>query len=219
MTVLSQTLKKMSNPRGESYRNRASSIVDFSTFPIAELETRLNRLENILKESESPPISPRGKQNSLYENGLVHEVNQINAKMHKMQNEMEDVGEFMSKYQQIQPFLNSKEHLFLHSATKQILIVDNEEYIKEAAQSFESIANNEKFINSDNIQNVATLSKKLAPLELAHWNQKDELGILSTQLDSMLENYNTLIQLLSEKFTFWDTALTLWEQKVAEKKS
>jgi len=93
-----------------------------------------------------------------------------------------------------------------------------EEFIRNTAKSLEFIHENEKFINSERLQSVPLLVKKLAPLELVHDGQLDEVSSQASHLEALLNSYNNTIYLLSEKFAYWDSMLTAWEQHLRKKK-
>jgi len=123
------------------------------------------------------------------------------------------IDAFLQKYAQVKPLLIANE-TGLNTESKKIIILANEEFLRSSAHLLNTMTENEKYINSENIQNVGNLSKKVEPIESKHLMQKEETLSVNSRFETLLKPYNEIIMLISEKFAYWDLLLNHCEQQL-----
>jgi len=77
----------------------------------------------------------------------------------------------------------------------------------------------EKYVNSDYLQSVPSLVKKLSPLEVQALELQEQTAQQYADLETLLSSYNDIIRMISEKFVYWDSLLTTWEKGLDKMKS
>lgn len=130
---------------------------------------------------------------------------------------------------QLKSTLTAPEESILHSGAKKWLILASEQSLKDQTRDLEYISENQKFIDSDNLQSTLSIHapdssvgvplqlKKFSPLQLSIYTQHEEALLQNQQLEALLSSYNHIIMLLSEKFAYWDQVLRQWENTVDTK--
>jgi len=143
---------------------------------------------------------------------IREEVQEISKGFERLQQEHEDLKNFLTKYDKVKDALEFPEKASLDVKTKRAIILSSEDYLENTSKELTFVQENEKYINSDDLQGVPALQKKLSPLELQSYNLQEQTLAQNAQLESLLLTYNDVVKLLSEKFVYWDTVLTRWEK-------
>jgi len=182
-----------------------------TSIDLSGIEARIAYLQYFISGQISPASTPASDVN------ISQKLGTVVKDFEKLLKDHESLDQFLQEYGKTKHLLDSPESIMLDSSSKTSLVVANEEFIQETARSLEIIKNHEKYINPDHLSEVPSLVKKLAPLEVQHSSIKEETIHSNEQLESLLNSYNQIVHLLSEKFTYWDSLLTLWEKNIDQK--
>eukprot|EP01114_Cavostelium_apophysatum_P013177 TRINITY_DN3128_c0_g1_i1.p1 TRINITY_DN3128_c0_g1~~TRINITY_DN3128_c0_g1_i1.p1 ORF type:complete len:194 (-),score=38.54 TRINITY_DN3128_c0_g1_i1:48-629(-) len=177
------------------------------------LERRLSTLEKLIVGN-----IPLGTNRAPFQATVSTRAQEISKEAERIFSQP-DIAEFLAKYEEFKKLVEVKHEIVLDAAGKRALIMTNEDFIRDTARSLQTIQEHEKFINSENFQVVPSLLQKLTPLEAVAIEQNEQLSDQQQHFDGLLKSYNEIIQLLSEKFTYWDRLLGAWEVNVDKNKA
>jgi len=176
---------------------------------IENLETRVEVLQNLLL--------PQDKETVLnQQTTLIQDLNALSQKIQKLEQNNPEIQTFLQKFSNIEKVLTSLEEFQLNAENKYSIIMSTENEIKETIQNLEIIQTHEKYINSENFQKVPFLFKTLTPLETTYLQLQQESNDVQTRVEALLDHYNSLILLLSEKFTYWNELLNHFDSVIQE---
>jgi len=143
-------------------------------------------------------------------------VAKINMELMKIDRNHTIIHDFFQRYNQIKSFIVAPpEEILLSNNAKLAIVLSCEEFIKQTTDLLKSVQELEKFINPSTLQTVPTLIKQLKPIEMTHLEQKEVTACMSERVDHQTKSYNKIINLISDKFVYWDYMLSTWEQTLA----
>ncbi|GAB5588803.1 hypothetical protein Unana1_03703 [Umbelopsis nana] len=182
-------------------------------------DARIWRLEQLLVDSQGKE-APKGDD-------AQHSV-ALRSRIAKLQNELDNcladdksLRDFVEKYEKHDKILNpvatqfAVEQELLDATTKKELVLAASEDLDAFANQLKQIKALEHVLESSDIAAVDTLVTELRPLESKHRLQSQELTQTSKNLSQLMENYNGIVNTVSEIFISWDQMLTTLETQVS----
>jgi len=123
------------------------------------------------------------------------------------------------KYDQLEKILNSKDinELDIHGKSALLLAIEDE--YREIYKQTQIIDAHQQFLNTEIFQEIPQLHTQLKPLQQIHLDQVEASNQVNTELEALLNSYNDTINIISQKFLYWDSVLTNLEEKVNKVKS
>jgi len=177
-----------------------------NTVPFDSLEERITQLELLVMGSKD--------HQPTHQDGSVVEVLNNTIKQFQTLQAQTEIGDFVKKYEQAKDLLKNEKDFSLSSEAKKLIILSSEDFFNDTARMLQQMKENDKYINSDKIQNIPPLIKKLDPIEAGTMNFVTEATEQTTKVEALLKTYNEIIQLLSEKFFYWDQAIEDWDRQI-----
>ncbi|KAI8071810.1 hypothetical protein BC940DRAFT_293795 [Gongronella butleri] len=174
-------------------------------------DTRLRHLEHIVGSEKLGPDDAT----------LVHQTHTLNKELQALYKANKHLQEFQQKYEPYHKLLNPTqsslelERELLQPETKLELVLAAHDDMEQLAKTLQQVKQLEHVVNSKDYQHVDQLARELAPLEVAHSEQCHSLGKVTSDISSTMNQYNKLINTLSEIFIAWDDLLSSMEQHVS----
>ncbi|KAF9281039.1 hypothetical protein BGZ68_006869 [Mortierella alpina] len=109
---------------------------------------------------------------------------------------------------------SDRELLTLQAKTELILAAQEE--LQKLAEESKEIQNLQRCAEIGGLKNVESQYPVLSQLETVHIEQCQESNKISDKMNKLTDDYNSLINTLSEVFLSWDALLTAAEIKVSE---
>ncbi|CDH56274.1 hypothetical protein RO3G_02478 [Lichtheimia corymbifera JMRC:FSU:9682] len=177
-------------------------------------ETRLRHLEHVLAGRANS--IPRNTKTTLLKriDGLKKELNNVyrsNKLMH----------DFVDKYEPHAKVLDptdsslALERELLTTDTKLELILAAYDDMERFASQVKQVKSLEHVVSGSEYDALDTLGAELRPLEAKHMEQTKQLEQITLQVSQAMENYNGIINTLSEIFIAWDDILNTMEAHVS----
>ncbi|KAF9916592.1 hypothetical protein FBU30_001265 [Linnemannia zychae] len=166
------------------------------------------------------PSRHHQNQEQIAAGSLSRRIQKIETRLWAAIKERKTTEEFMLKYEAsnlVTPPNGShsdKELLTLLAKTELILAAQDE--IQKLAEQSKDIQNLERCAEIGGLKNVESQYPTLSKLETIHIEQCQESNKVSDRVNKLTDDYNGLINTLSEVFLSWDTVLTAAELKVSE---
>ncbi|KAF9575142.1 hypothetical protein EC968_004368 [Mortierella alpina] len=165
------------------------------------------------------------RQNQHNQNGhtpgsLSRRIQNIETNLWAAAKERKPTEEFLLKYEasNLVPSLNGshsdRELLTLQAKTELILAAQEE--LQKLAEESKEIQNLQRCAEIGGLKNVESQYPVLSQLETVHIEQCQESNKISDKMNKLTDDYNSLINTLSEVFLSWDALLTAAEIKVSE---
>ncbi|KAH8548352.1 hypothetical protein BGW37DRAFT_180429 [Umbelopsis sp. PMI_123] len=181
-------------------------------------DARVWRLEQLLVNL---PSKDSGSNAITYENEVLSD------RIAKLQNELESVlmddkalRDFVEKYSKHEKILNpmatpfAVEQELLDSTTKKELVLAASEELEIFASQLKQIKALEHVLESSDIAAVDHLAVELQPLDAKHRLQTQALSQTSKNMTQLMENYNGIVNTVSEIFISWDQMLSTLETQI-----
>ncbi|KAG0225767.1 Dynactin subunit 3 [Actinomortierella wolfii] len=187
-------------------------------------------------DNGSSPVSPTSaagaalvglRSSALAKNSSTPTPGSLSRRIQKMETllqnatrERKPIEQFLQKYEESKlaptPGANfsGRELLTLHAKTE--LILAAEEELDALAEYSKTINALQSCAELGGLKNVEPEYPTLAKLTTIHVEQSKEQEQLADRINSVMDEYNTLIHTVSEIFLSWDALLTAAEGKVAE---
>ncbi|CAO3571299.1 unnamed protein product [Mortierella alpina] len=151
---------------------------------------------------------------------LSRRIQNIETNLWAAAKERKPTEEFLLKYEasNLVPSLNgshSDRELLTLQAKAELILAAQEELHKLAEESKE-IQNLQRCAEIGGLKNVESQYPVLSQLETVHIEQCQESNKISDRMNKLTDDYNSLINTLSEVFLSWDALLTAAEIKVSE---
>jgi len=119
----------------------------------------------------------------------------------------------LKKFPQIRSLADKEDGSSVTPDVQYALLMGAEETLREQQKLLQQIQEYEKFINTESFHMNESLDKKVAPLQLMIFDNVQNTLTQNASIESMISRYNEIINLLSEKFVYWDQLLASWEKE------
>lgn len=101
---------------------------------------------------------------------------------------------------------------------KRTIVFSSEEYLNQIISNLEEIKKLEQYINSDHFLKINESANQIRELSQTHISQKSQVIEQSERFYKLMEQYNTLMTLISQQYLYWENQLSLWEENFDKKK-
>ncbi|KAF9206134.1 hypothetical protein BGZ49_002961 [Haplosporangium sp. Z 27] len=151
---------------------------------------------------------------------LSRRIQQIETSLWTVVKERKPIDEFLQKYESSKligsPYgsHSDRELLSLQAKTELILAARND--LEDLAEESKEIQSLQRCAEIGGLKNVESHYPVLSKLETIHIEQLQEVNKISDKAYKLTDDYNSLINTLSEVFLSWDALLTAAELKVSE---
>ncbi|KAF9437388.1 Dynactin subunit 3 [Entomortierella beljakovae] len=151
---------------------------------------------------------------------LSRRIQNLETTFNTTTRERKQIDEFLQKYESSKladsqyGSYSDKELLTLQAKIE--LILAAQEDLHMLSEDSKEIQNLQKCAEIGGLKNVELHYPVLSKLETIHIEQFQETNKVSDKANKLTDDYNTLINTLSEVFISWDTLLTAAEQKVSD---
>ncbi|KAI9020843.1 hypothetical protein CLU79DRAFT_754028 [Phycomyces nitens] len=178
-------------------------------------EARLRHVEHILVGQQPMYLARATKLPLLQRMDALRKELQIVYKGNK------GIQDFIDKYDVHAKLLNPAnstflmEREFIAPEAKLELVMAGLEDMETFAKQVKQVKALEHVVSGVDFEVVKSLGPELAPLEAIHSDQARELNELTHKVSSLMDNYNGLINTLSEIFISWDDILGTMESHVS----
>ncbi|KAK3831412.1 MAG: hypothetical protein JOS17DRAFT_144718 [Linnemannia elongata] len=158
--------------------------------------------------------------NAAAAGSLSRRIQKIETRLWAAAKERKPTEEFLQKYEAsnlITPAngSHSDRELLTLLAKTELILAAQEELLKLSEES-KDIQNLQRCAEIGGLKNVESQYPILSKLETIHIEQCQESNIVSDRVNKLTDDYNGLINTLSEVFLSWDALLTAAELKVSE---
>lgn len=99
------------------------------------------------------------------------------------------------------------------------IILAEEDFLKQQAGKLEELESLKEILDSAHIKGMPSHSSKLQEISKVQIDQQDKTGVFTDEVRGLLENYNTIISLVSKQLIQWDQMITKAEKSQQTKKS
>ncbi|KAG0203871.1 hypothetical protein BGX28_003971 [Mortierella sp. GBA30] len=159
-------------------------------------------------------------QNGHTAGSLSRRIQKIETSLWAAAKERKPTEEFLLKYEasNLIPCQNGshsdRELLTLQAKTELILAAQEE--LQKLSEESKDIQSLQRCAEIGGLKNVESQYPILSKLETIHIEQSQESNKISDKMNKLTDDYNGLINTLSEVFLSWDALLTAAELKVSE---
>ncbi|KAG0169882.1 hypothetical protein DFQ28_002792 [Apophysomyces sp. BC1034] len=178
-------------------------------------EARLRHLEHILAGQQATHLE-RATQQSL-----SRRIDALRKELQTVYHNSKSINDFITKYNTHAKLLNPNnsilelEREILAPGTKLELVLAAQDDLEKFATEVKQIKALESVVSGAEYNAVEKLGPELAPLEVAHAEQLKQLTDVTQRVSTLMENYNGVINTLSEIFISWDDILATMESHMS----
>jgi len=175
--------------------------------PLDRLEQRLVDLEKLLR------VTPGYEPGGPITDRLVELATTLNKEIiKKLPADTQKVlsDEQQAKIHHLMSYEAEKD-MAMSKAAKAELVLASEHSISRLARNLKEVAELEQYVNPKPLEDAAKFAPQLLPIAAATTALKEDHTEQSAQLFALLEQYNSIMTTLSQKFVYWDDILTAAE--------
>ncbi|KAF9349495.1 Dynactin subunit 3 [Mortierella sp. AD094] len=151
---------------------------------------------------------------------LSRRIQQVEATLWTAVKERKPIDEFLQKYESSKlinnPYGSHSDRELLSLQAKTELILAAQEDLQKLAEESKEIQSLQRCAEIGGLKSVESHYPELSKLETIHIEQFQEANKISDRANKLTDDYNGLINTLSEVFLSWDALLTAAELKVSE---
>lgn len=179
----------------------ADSKLDVLDETLEALERRV--FGDMDKDTDYPKESPE----------VLDTLCSVNAQINSSTAGRPQIEAIFKRLTELDKYLDTEtvDNLTVSLSAKMDVILAEEDVIREHASALEQIEQMCDVLGSEHIKAVPALESQLYDLSKVHIKQQDELVKLSEGTKMVLDQYNTIVTLLSKQFAQWDAVLTQLE--------
>ncbi|GIY90857.1 dynactin subunit 3 [Caerostris darwini] len=154
------------------------------------------------------------------ENKSIDTLMNIHNRLQSAVTGREKITTLFSKLDDLQKYLdpNFREHMSLTETAKLNLVLLEEDRIRGAVDSLQTVKDMIQYLDSEHIKAVPSLSPKLYEVSQAQIKLQEDASELTAETRELIANYDNLIMSLSKQFILWDSMLTEIEKGKIKKK-
>eukprot|EP01113_Clastostelium_recurvatum_P034740 TRINITY_DN4749_c0_g1_i2.p1 TRINITY_DN4749_c0_g1~~TRINITY_DN4749_c0_g1_i2.p1 ORF type:complete len:198 (+),score=7.77 TRINITY_DN4749_c0_g1_i2:66-659(+) len=179
-----------------------------------ELEKRITSLEAILA-GESSNVKARVSHSSSEDVASVEQtVSSLSREIASIEGKYEAIAQFMRMYKDASALINSPAELTLTDQSKLEVLTACSETLRQTCDQLSTIPDLQKHINPEVLQTMQPMMGSLKSIDAVSLDQKALTAQMCERVQSQISSYNSIIQILSQKFVYWDILLSTWEHKL-----
>ncbi|KAF7727966.1 hypothetical protein EC973_006854 [Apophysomyces ossiformis] len=178
-------------------------------------EARLRHLEQIVAGQQLAHLERTTK------NSLFRRIELLRKELRTVYHNNKAINDFINKYAAHAKLLNPAnsvlelEREILAPDTKLELVLAAQDDLEKFAAEVKQIKALETVVSGTEYEAVDKLGPEFAPLKVAHAEQAKQLADVTEKIALLMENYNGVINTLSEIFISWDDILATMESHVS----
>ncbi|KAG0301243.1 hypothetical protein BGZ98_008529 [Dissophora globulifera] len=151
---------------------------------------------------------------------LSRRVQKIETSLRAVVKERKPMDEFLQKCESFKlissPYSSHSDRELLSLQAKMELILAAQDDLQKLAEEAKEIQSLEQCAEIGGLKNVESQYPALSKLETIHIDQFKEANKVSDRTNKLTDDYNTLINTLSEVFLSWDALLAAAEHRLTE---
>ncbi|XP_055943915.1 dynactin subunit 3-like [Argiope bruennichi] len=177
---------------------------------IDSIERRISKLEQEVYDTAT----------SDSENKSIETLMNIHNRLQSAVTGREKITTLFSKLDDLQKYLDPsfKEHMTLTETAKLNLILLDEDRIRSAVDSLQTVKDLIQYLDSEHIRAVPSLTPKLYEVSQTQLKLQEDAAELTSETRQLIANYDNLIMSLSKQFILWDSMLNEIEKGKIQKK-
>lgn len=183
------------------------------------LENRISSLENVVfGTSEKDALYPKDtKPKDQFTQSLLN----ANSEIKKSMTGKKAIPKVYNRLAELRKFLDPAymDEMTLTDEAITDIILAEEDFLKQQAGKLEELESLKEILDSAHIKGMPSHSSKLQELSKVQIDQQDKTGVFTDEVRGLLENYNTIISLVSKQLIHWDQMITKVEKSKQTKKS
>ncbi|KAI9492068.1 hypothetical protein BDB00DRAFT_830059 [Zychaea mexicana] len=175
-------------------------------------EARLRHLEHIVAGQTNIPRSTK--------TSILKRIDDLKKELHTLYKSNKPIKEFIERYDAHAKLLDpadstlAMERELLTTDTKLELVLAACDDLEKFAGQVRQVKSLEHVVSGSEYDALDTLGPQLAPLEAKHAEQAKELAEVTKKISVSMDNYNGIVNTLSEIFISWDDILSTMETHV-----
>ncbi|XP_042898445.1 dynactin subunit 3 [Parasteatoda tepidariorum] len=180
------------------------------TDTIEAIESRIKSLEDLVYGNSAPDS----------ENKCVETLMNVQNKLQSAVTGREKITTVFSKLDDLEKYLNPdfKENVTLTDPVKTNLVLLEEDRIRNAVDSLQTVKELMQYLDSEHIKVVPSLCPKLYEVSQIQIKLQEHAGELTKETKQLIANYDDLVLSLSKQFILWDSILSKIEKEKLPKK-
>ncbi|KAI8138987.1 hypothetical protein BJV82DRAFT_628629 [Fennellomyces sp. T-0311] len=177
-------------------------------------EARLRHLEHIVTGQAASAI-PRTTKTSI-----LKRIDALKKELNTVYKTNKSIKEFIERYDGHVKLLDpadstlAMERELLTPETKLELVLAACDDLEQFAAQVRQVKSLEHVVSGSEYDALETLGPQLAPLEARHAEQTKQLEEITKKISQAMDNYNGIVNTLSEIFISWDDILSTMETHV-----
>ncbi|XP_071449406.1 dynactin subunit 3 [Hetaerina americana] len=171
------------------------------TDPLDILENRINLLENRVI----------GKSNKLdVKTPVMDSLLVINSQIANALAGREQVTAVLKRLNELEKFMDPSygDDIPLSAKAKLDVILSMEPEIEQNMKYFQQLQQLKSILDSEHIKNIPALQSKLDKLIVIELENKEKFENVTKEIYDMIEQYNDIVNSLSQSFVVWESTVT-----------
>mmetsp|Transcript_22588 Transcript_22588/g.31826 ORF Transcript_22588/g.31826 Transcript_22588/m.31826 type:complete len:189 (+) Transcript_22588:35-601(+) len=186
---------------------------------ITAIEQRLKRVEAAISTDGISASTPEKLSSLIGESGkkvesLVQRLEELDGEWKSLEDPT--FRDFFEKYKGLSDLLNTDielKELLISNTMKESILLSGFEDFESTAQKLDAVKSLQGVVDKTPIDNINEVQKRLSAMEAAMNVRADAVAKFHADVESFFDAYNKIINLMSQKFLLWDSAISSWEKK------
>ncbi|XP_063432556.1 dynactin subunit 3-like isoform X2 [Mytilus trossulus] len=169
------------------------------------VEKRISLLENLVfGTSEKDALYPK----------CIHSLLNANAEVKKATVGKKAIPKVYNRLTELRKYLDPgyTDEMTLSDEAVTDIILAEEDFLNQQANRLEQMEGLKEILDSAHIKGMPSHSSKLQELSKIQVDQQDKTGLFTDDVRGLLENYNTIVSLVSKQLIQWDQMVTKVEK-------
>ncbi|XP_074651395.1 dynactin subunit 3-like isoform X2 [Tubulanus polymorphus] len=175
------------------------------------VEDRVAKLEQfIFGDNDKDAMYPR----------CIDTLGAINTKLVSGVTGKEKFAKILNRLPEVERYMDHgfTDRLTLSDPAKLDILLAEEDWIKKQAADLERLQELQKILDSEHLKVIPSLNEKFQELTKRHIEQQDRVAEFSEETKDLLNQYQSVVNLISKEFVMWDQMVTESERKALPKK-
>lgn len=203
---------------------------------MAKLEQRMSALEKSVSQEGDPVSVPTiskilaakrktGKRSQFDDEDESKDprtyISELQTLMNRFdtveKSKLDNFKQFQKEYENSRAFLSTDvemKELLASNEMKESILLAGAEGFQKSATLYEEVDQLKAHVNKSPISNFPVFEVKLAKAELAMGVNQNQAKLFHEETNKVLEEYNSVINCMSQNFLLWNSMLTQWETQV-----
>ncbi|XP_076102114.1 dynactin subunit 3-like isoform X1 [Mytilus galloprovincialis] len=176
------------------------------------VEKRISLLENLVfGTSEKDALYPK---DSKSKDQCIHSLLNAHAEVKKATVGKKAIPKVYNRLTELRKYLDPgyTDEMTLSNEAITDIILAEEDFLNQQANRLEQMEGLKEILDSAHIKGMPSHSSKLQELSKIQIDQQDQTGLFTDDVRGLLENYNTIVSLVSKQLIQWDQMVTKVEK-------